>query len=281
MAGAAGLAKRGLESYLALTSPLRMRPDFLIIGAQRCGTTSLYRYLAEHPAVVPTLVSKGVHYFSTSYERGPAWYRGHFPLEAYRRARALSGTERVLTGEASPYYVFHPLAPARVAADLPQTRLIVMLRDPVGRAYSHYQHEREGGFEDLSTFEEAVAAEPDRLAGEEERIVADPGYQSFHHQHHSYLARGRYAEQLARWLDVVPRERLLVVRSEDLFRDLDGTYARVLGFLGLPPWTVERQTAYNAHTYEAMRPETKKRLRAAFEPHEQALARLLDEGSGP
>jgi sulfotransferase family protein len=265
------LGKRGLEGYLAGTAPLRMRPDFLLIGAQRSGTTSLYRYLAEHPSVAPALVSKGVHYFTTGYDRGPSWYRGHFPTVAYRDLhRALRRTPLV-TGEASPYYLFHPLAPERVALELPDLRLIALLRDPVSRAYSQFQHEREGGFEPLPTFEEAIDAEPARLAGEEARILSDPTYQSFAHQHFTYLSRGRYLEQLRRWWTHMPREQLLVLRAEDLFGDLERTYARVLEFLRLPQRGVQRQTAYNATRSEPMAAETKERVRAIFAPSNREL----------
>jgi hypothetical protein len=269
------LGKRGLEGYLAGTATLRMRPDFLLIGAQRSGTTSLYRYLAEHPSMAPALVSKGVHYFSTGHDRSWSWYRGHFPTVAYRDLhRALRRTPLV-TGEASPYYLLHPLAPERVALELPDVKLIALLRDPVSRAYSQFQHEREGGFEPLGTFEEVIDAEPGRLAGEEERIVSDPAYQSFAHQHFTYVSRGRYAEQLRRWWTHVPRERLLVLRAEDLFRDLEGTYARVLEFLGLPQRGVQRQTAYNATRSEPMAAATKDRLREVFAPANRELAAEL------
>jgi sulfotransferase family protein len=276
------LGKRGLEGYLAWTASLRMRPDFLLIGAQRSGTTSLYRYLAEHPSMAPALVSKGVHYFSTSYGQGRSWYRGHFPTIAYRDLHRAVRRTPLVTGEASPYYLFHPLAPERVALELPDVRLIALLRDPVSRAYSQFQHEREGGFEPLTTFEEAIDAEPERLAGEEERIVSDPTYQSFPHQHFTYLSRGRYAEQLRRWWAHVPRERMLVLRAEDLFGDLEGTHARVLEFLGLPPRGVQRQTAYNATRSDPMATATKERLRAIFAPSNHELAGELgwDPGWG-
>jgi Sulfotransferase domain len=274
------LGKRGLEGYLAATAPLRMRPDFLLIGAQRSGTTSLYRYLAEHPSMAPSLVSKGVHYFSTGYSKGGSWYRGHFPTIAYRNLHKAVRRAPLVTGEGSPYYLFHPLAPERVALELPDVKLIALLRDPVSRAYSQFQHEREGGFEPLTTFEEAIDAEPGRLDGEEARIISDPTYHSFAHQHFTYVSRGRYVEQLRRWWGHVPRERLLVLRAEDLFGDLEGTYARVLEFLGLPPRGVERQTAYNATRSEPMATATKERLREIFAPSNRELAAELGWDAG-
>lgn len=268
-------AKLAIETMVTRpTSGVRLLPDFLIIGAQRCGTTSLYRYLAQHPAVGPVVITKGAHYFSTNYAKGLDWYRSFFPTRwraAYVRRRA--GAEMV-TGEASPYYVFHPLAPERVAVTLPDVRLVLMVRDPIGRAYSHYRHMIDRGLETLS-FEDALDAEPRRLAGQEERIVREPGYHSFDHQHHSYLARGRYIEQLQRWDRFFRRERILVVRSEDFFADPAGAYASVLAFLGLPAWTPGRFPPHNAGRYDGMGPRTRDRLREHFaEPNRRLADRL-------
>ncbi len=93
-----------------------MLPGFLIVGAQRCGTTSMYRALSEHPAVRKAVLHKGVHYFDMNYDHGLAWYRAHFPLRAGAGARGGAGA---VTFESSPYYMFHPLAAQRIAADLP------------------------------------------------------------------------------------------------------------------------------------------------------------------
>ena len=164
------------------------------------------------------------------------WYASRFPtkLTAWSVARR-HGTE-LLTGEASPYYLFHPLVPHRVAEHLPRVKLIALLRDLVGRAYSHYQHEVARGFETLS-FEEAIEAEPARLAGEAERLLAEPLYHSFAHQHHSYLARGRYHEQLERWRARFDDEQLLVLSSERFFAEPERTFRQVLDFLELPAFT--------------------------------------------
>ncbi len=189
-----------------VTAPLRMLPGFLIVGAQRCGTTSMYRALSAHPAVRKAVLHKGVHYFDMNYDRGIGWYRAHFPL-------AVTGR---LTFESSPYYMFHPLAAERIAADLPGVKLIVLVRDPVERAYSAYAHELARGF-DTESFERAIELEPDRLDGEAERIAARPGYLSHSYQHHAYLARGRYAEQLDRLERLFGRDRIHVVDSGDFF----------------------------------------------------------------
>ena len=196
------LIKSALQAGCTATAPIRPLPDYLIIGGQRCGTTALHDHLARHPAIGAAHV-KEVHYFDLNYERGERWYRGHFPNDVRRAvARRRTGVEMVC-GEASPYYLFHPLVPERARALVPDARLIVLLRDPVARALSHYHHEVALGMEPL-TFEEALDAEPERLDGEERRLVQFPGYASVAHQHHSYVARGHYADQLERWLGRVP-----------------------------------------------------------------------------
>jgi sulfotransferase family protein len=225
----------GSRSYGRLTAPARMLPSFLICGGQRCGTTSMYRALAQHPAVLKAVLHKGVHYFDLAYGRGMRWYRAHFPLRwtAARLSERLGGVP-VQTFESSPYYMYHPLAAARFATDLPGVRLLVLVRDPVERAYSQHAHELARGFETEPDFGRALELEPARLRGQTERLAADPRAYSFAHQHHAYRARGEYIRYLQRISAVVDRERILVVDSEDFFARPEPVYDTVLDFLGLP-----------------------------------------------
>ena len=256
------------------TVGLRMRPDFLIVGAQRCGTTSLFRDLAAHPAVVPPLFQKGIHFFDMHYGRGLRWYHGHFPVAALARRRVAATGARPITGEASPYYVFHPLAPRRIAADLPGVKLIVLLRDPVERAYSAHRQETARGFE-TEPFERALDLEPTRLSGEVEKMLADPGYVSFGHQHHAYLARGQYAEQLAVLFELFGRERVLVLDSAEFFTRPRDVWSGVLAFLGLPHWEPADFEQHNARPSKPLPEHLRRRLDEHFAPHDERLARLL------
>jgi hypothetical protein len=265
--------------YTSPTSHLRVLPDFLIIGAQRAGTTSLYRYLAQHPAVGPVVLTKGAHYFDTNYDRGLDWYRTHFPTRWHAASIRRRAGVPMQTGEGSPYYLFHPLVPGRVARDLPNVKLIALLRDPVERAYSQFQHESARGFEELS-FEDAIDREEERLAGEVERLFADPSYHSFEHQHHSYQARGRYAEQILAWHEVLPPERLLVLHMESFFAAPEEGFGRVLAFLGLPAWEPPAFDRYNARRYSSMDPSIRARLEASFEEPNRRLEALVGIGFG-
>lgn len=274
-----GRPKAVTEAQLTLRSrldPHRPLPDLLIIGGQRCGTSSLYKYLSAHPLIVPSL-RKEIRYFNRHHGKGDAWYRAHFASRAHRRLLARRHGRAPLTFEATPAYLFHPLAPARAFAVVPDARLVAVLRNPVDRALSHYHHSVRRGWEPLS-FADALAAEADRLAGHAERLASEPTYTSNDYLRYSYTARGFYAEQLERWLACYGRERLLVLRSEDLFERPVDTLHRLLGFLGLPAWAPGRLAN---HSYggapRPARDEMAPALRAELEDRFRASNRRLVE----
>jgi Sulfotransferase domain len=269
--------KRALRHYGVVTSPLRPLPDFLIIGAKRGGTTSLWNFIVRHPHVVPPFPSreriKGTAFFEKNFHRGVHWYRSHFPTALYRMARGI-GRARPVAGEASPYYLFHPHAPARAARVVPEAKLVVILRNPVDRAYSHYRERVRHGAEWL-TFEEAIDQEAGRLTGEVERMLEDQRYVSFPHEHLSYVLQGRYVEMLERWLAVFPREQFLILTNEDLDRNPRDVLGRLFSFLGVPRWEPPDLQRYNYHPGEAMGGEIRERLVREFEPYNARLEALL------
>ena len=250
------------------TAHLRQLPDFVIIGAQRGGTTSMYHYLTGHPDVGPAS-EKEVGYFDHDrrYAKGLDWYRTHFPLRG----------EAVVVGEASPNYLFEPLVPERIRAAVPNAKFIALLRNPVDRAFSSYQLMVRRGREPLS-FEDAIASEPERRRRGE-------GFR------YSYVARGLYMEQLERWLGVFPREQFLILKSEDFYRDPEQVLHQTLAFLGLRPWSPPTFHIYqsswrgsgrrrpSAET-PAMEPATRSRLVDYFAPHNQRLYAFLGRDLG-
>ncbi|MCW2502471.1 MAG: sulfotransferase [Actinomycetia bacterium] len=267
-------ARQVSTRYGQLTSGARMTPSFLIVGAQRCGTTSMYKTLSGNPAILAAVLHKGVHYFDTGYGNSFAWYRGHFPLQSTARRVEKETGVAPITGESSPYYMFHPLAGARIDADLPGVRLLVLLRDPVERAYSAHAHELARGFE-TEAFERALELEEQRTAGEEDKLVADPEYRSFHHQHNAYIARGRYADQLERLEKTFGRDRIHVVDSGDLFTDPGPVFDGITSFLGLPAWRPAEFKQHNARPRTTMAESLRERLRAGYESADERLATWL------
>lgn len=261
-----------------LTNRRRISPEFIIVGAQKAGTSSLYYYLSQHPQVVPAF-NKEVHFFDLNMRRGMPWYRAHFPLrdDILRRQQTLG--KMVVTGEASPYYLFHPHAAKRIAETLPSIKLIVLLRNPVDRARSHYHDEIRRGHESLS-FEAAVEQEPRRLEGEVERMLADEYYRSFSHSHHSYTSRGIYVDQLQVWDKYFSPDQFLILSSEDLFRDEQTSYFQVLRFLGLDSWEITDWRPKNTGAYTNTQSRVNKWLSSFFEPHNKRLYEYLGRDFG-
>ena len=271
-------AKRLLRSYGLLTAGLRADPDFVVIGAKRGGTTSFYNYLLQHPKIQPLFPGrqriKGVHFFDSGYARGERWYRSHFPLAVGSRQLARPWISHPLAGEASPYYLFHPLAAGRLARQVPDARVLIVLRDPVERAYSHYKERVRNGGETLS-FEAAIEAEPGRLRGEAERIAAEPGYLSYEHESHSYLAQGRYLEMLPRWFELFGRDQFFIAASEDFYADPERVANHAWAFLGLPAATLTDRKRFNYHPAPDLAQATRRRLSDEFTEHNLALEELL------
>ncbi len=262
------VARNVVWTFGRATARWRSLPDFLVIGAQKAGTTALYAYLRWHPAITgPSW--KEVSFFDRHWARGEDWYRGQFPLRHAGK----------LVGEASPSYLFHPLAPERARAVVPGARLVVVLRDPVARAYSHYQHEVALGREPLS-FDDALAAEEERTRGEVDRLVSDPRAFSRAWWDHTYAARGLYAEQLERWLDVYPREQLLVVTNDELGERPGETYGSILAFLGAEPHALDEYPRVFDRDYGPMDEQTRAALAERFAEPNRRLEALLGRELG-
>lgn len=239
-----------------------MLPAFLIAGTRRGGTTALYQWVTRHPQVARCRVEKGTHYFDVNHHRGWHWYRTCFPEP--------SAAGDAITGEASPYYMFHPRSAEWISTELPDTRLVVLLRDPVARAHSEHQYELARGNETRS-FRQAIVAEHEQLvrAGTQPDLTMDLG------RKHHYLARGHYAEQLERLFTFVDPARMLLLRSEQMYADPQTVLDRVWTFLGLDPVPLHDVAPVKSARYsEALAPETERWLRAYYEPHNEALKRL-------
>jgi len=213
-----------------------LMPSFLLIGGKRCGSTTLHRSIIDHPHVLAPRAAKSSHYFDVNHHRGASWYESHFPSRSAAERLAARTGIMPITGESSPYYSFHPLAPQRIAAELPNARLILCARDPVERAWSHYQYEVARGFEDLP-FRAALEQESERMHGQHDLLLA--GERSASHRHHSYLARGRYIEHLEMVEEHIDRSQIHLVVSEELFVNPEATLNELWKFLQLPARRVE------------------------------------------
>jgi Sulfotransferase domain len=268
----AGLRVARTAGYLS--AALRTPPTFVVVGAQRCGTTSLFRALLSHPNILRPVMHKGVNYFDVNWEKSWSWYLSHFPLAANARRKAAPGHTTAGVFEASGYYMFHPHAPRRIADALPEVKIVAMVRDPVERAYSAYKHEYARGFE-TETFERAIGLEESRVGPELERMIADPHYQSQTYRHQAYRARGQYAEQLRVFIDLLGIDKVHVIESERFFSSPLDVYSGLMGFLGQPVVPPSSFGVFNARPGVPLPPDLDAELRAHFEPHDRALAELV------
>lgn len=250
----------------------RPLPDFIIIGAQKAGTSSLFAYLSQHPQLLPSY-AKEVHFFDgglnyevDNYRKGAAWYRAHFPPRgAGARAKAF---------EASPLYIFNPLAPRRMFGLIPEVKIIALLRNPTRRAISHYFHVRRRGQEPLPIYE-ALRAEEGRLAP----VLGREDYKSETFIRHSYKSRGLYREQLERFLEYFPRRQLLALCSEEFFSSPGATLGRVFEFVGVDAaFEVPDLRPRNMSGEKSeVEPKVYEYLDDYFRPHNEALYELLGE----
>ena len=266
--------KKSLFLGRMITSNFRMDPSFIIIGGRGCGTTSLFNYLIEHPCILSPL-QKEIHFFHHKFFKGLSWYKGFFPKKG---STILFNDEKILpiTGEASADYIHHPLAPKRISEVLPNVKLIVLLRNPVDRAYSDYQKAVSGGSEDL-TFEESLEYEDQRINGEIEKIMSDENYYSFNFWHHAYLYQSRYAHQLKNWFSYFDRNKILIIKSEDMFSNPAKVVQQVFSFLDLPNFPKISYKKYNVGNYSDLSHATRQKLLEYFKPYNEELSKLTDQ----
>lgn len=267
------LVRALISPYTALTSSLRAMPEFIIIGAAKCGTTSLYNYLIEHPNV-KSAFQKEPNFFNKHFDRGITFYKSQFPLRS----------PGFITGEASPDYLFYPPAPQRIAKLIPSVKLIVLLRNPVDTAYSLYYHRLKYlRNKDSSSFEEAIEQEPERLNKELEKTINDENsynrkdyYQLYKkYYYRSYLSRCIYINFIKRWSRLFPKEQLLILKSEDLYHNSANTYEQVLSFLNLSRCNLRKYDNHHLNQYPKMNTATRNYLIDYFKPYNKMLYEYL------
>lgn len=248
------------------------RPDFLIIGAHRSGTTSLYNYLTAHSKVLRAR-SKEIHFFDNYFKKGIKWYFSNF-----------SKNKGTLTGEATPNYLWHPLVPKRVKTYLPEIKLIVILRNPIDRAYSHYQRNIYDSPRNWS-FKEALKFERENVTKELELLRTNSNRHSRNFTLMAFLTIGKYEEQLKRWFNFFSREQFLILSFEEFFRG-EREFKKLLSFLELgeeiPRILKEGKKFHKGgpSSYPPMLKEERKKLRKFFKPYNEKLYQLLGKDFG-
>ncbi len=237
-------------------------PNFIIIGSQKSGTTSLGNYISQHPQVLPA-IKKETHFWSFKFHRGIDWYLAHFP--------PIPKSQNFITGEASPSYFVTDEVPERMYNFLPNIKLLVILRNPVDRAFSQYHHWQRLNWEDRS-FEVAINQELEILKTTPKQPQGDRKYWKLSG---NYIGRGVYVEFMQKWMAVFPREQFLILRGEDLFQTPDYVMKQVFNFLGLPEYKLAKYKKLNSGSYAPISDLFRQRLSEYFQPHNQRLEEYL------
>ncbi len=266
------------------TSFLRVLPDFMIIGTMRGGTSSLFKYLGSHPLVIPSL-RKETWYFSNQkcYKRGVDWYRTHFPTRQFKRCLELIKGHNPLTFEASANYLDHPDAAIRAAGILPNVKLIVMLRNPVDRLYSHYMYNYQRGVEKRSLDE--IVNEGIRFIDQNNGRLERSDHGRAIEKAFMYIYIGLYAEHLQNWLTYFPKENLLILSSEDFFKQTADIYQRIVTFLHLPSWRPKQFRNYSHwgrkrtdnKSAPSMESSMRQDLLRWYAPHNERLFQMIGQ----
>lgn len=229
------IARAAHIAYGRIFGRAHVLPNAYIIGFAKCGTTSLHEYLMQHPDISGGFI-KEVHYFDHDkrYMRGTNWYRSNFPLTIQRLIRTRLWHKKMVVIDATPRYINHPHAMRRIKETTPNAKFIVIVRNPIERAYSHYNmNTRPTSWipEDLS-FAEAIRAEHSRINGEYEKMERDEFYYSPEYFGYAYAQKGLYARWLKKWIAEFG-DRVLVLDNKLLMTDTQTTLDTATDFLGL------------------------------------------------
>ncbi|MEB3340185.1 tetratricopeptide repeat protein [Okeania sp.] len=231
--------------------------NFLIIGVGKGGTTSLYNYITKHPQILPS-IKKEIHFWSFYFHRGIDWYQAHFP--------PISDSKKFLTGEASTTYFDAEYAPCRIFHFFPKIKLILILRNPVDRAVSHYYHQVRLN-QEFRSCEIALNSQLEKL-----RQISNPYYWNYAGD---YIAAGVYVEFLKKWLAIFPREQLLILKSEEFYSNPKNTMKQVFNFLDLPDYEIPNYPKLNAGSYSSISESLRQKLNDYFQIHNQRLEEYL------
>lgn len=259
--------------FRLLTSPLRLLPDFAIVGEAKCGTTSLYRYLLQHDAVLGADRKEPKNFID--YPDSLLRCRSHYPIRAVKYFRRIRLMRPVVAGEATAEYFSHPRVPERLKEVLPHLRIIVLLRNPVHRAYSDYQMLSRQGVIALS-FEEVVERSVEWLGTPSLHDLVDAALEK-EHFYLRFVARGIYLRSLRRWFGIFPPAQIQVLKSEDLFDRTQPVLAQACRFLGLEPFEPADTQARRKGDYTVCLAERmKRRLSDFYRPHNKELYAFMN-----
>ena len=255
----------------AITGFIRVIPDFLVIGAKRCGTTSLYQHLPEHPCI-----SKSPHdnmgFFNDNFHLGVNWYKSFFPT-TFTRKKIKSKFGDFLAFDVTTKYMEEESTANNVYQTKPNMKIIIILRNPVDRAYSQY-HLSVRQTAERRSFEDVVEENMNRLNKEShEHYEIKPKFSA---KEDNYLKKGLYALQLRYWLKIFPRENILTVSTEEFESNQQIIYNKIFEFLNISKFEVKNTKKMQKGNYPPIKSETRNLLLDYFRQHNHELFELIN-----
>jgi hypothetical protein len=253
-----------------MTSPLRVLPDFFVIGVVRSGTTSLFHYLGQHPCIESSAYDE-IGYFDDNFHLGLSWYKSLFPTK-FTKNKIKNKHGKFLTYDVTPFYIYNPLVAKRILESFPNAKIISNLRNPIDRAYSNYIIAFQEG-DTTKTFEEVIHIAMDELKKNKSKLNDNAYLVNVHYE--NILARGFYADQLKIWYEFFPKDQLLMVSSEALANNTNNSLNKIFNFLDLSDFKINDTTRKNKREYSPMKKDTRNLLIEFYKPHNEKLYRLI------
>ena len=254
--------------YYGITATSRVLPKFLIIGGVRCGTTSLYYDICKHPSVEKAAYDE-IGFFDDNYHLGIDWYRSMFPTEK-KMNKIQKETGFCVTGEDTPFYIWNKSAIEKIKNLIPEIKLIVILRNPVDRAYSNYHLSVREGNENRS-FKDAIRND-----------IKFINYKKHNHEEltnfdfkKSYIAKGLYYDQLINWFNTFDKKQISIVFTEDLRDNPEDTMQTIFKFLQLPFFSIKKYEKQKMSDYNDMEKEIRMELSRYYESYNEQLFELI------
>jgi len=255
--------KRGVAG---ITASNRVLPNFIIAGTVRSGTTSLYYNICEHPSVLPADYDE-IGFFDSNYHLGINWYRSMFPTQKHMN-EIKEKTGNSITGEDTPFYFWKKEAAERILNDLTNTKIIIIFRNPVDRAYSNYKLGVRFDSENL-TFENAIE--------EEIEFLEKNTFRESIERKRSYLTKGLYYNQIKIWFDIFPRKQIHILSTEEMQKDPQKSLSKIYKFLDISEYTIKNPQKRKFVKYEKMNDETRKKLLEFYKPHNEKFFQVIEK----
>lgn len=256
------------RKFKGITAAQRKLPDFLVIGGKRCGTTTLFEFLRQHQMIAEPVIDH-MGFFDDNYSIGINYYKSFFPIKTEETAKKLDY-------DVTTSYLTSPFVAERVAKEIPNVKIIVLLRNPTSRAWSDYNASQK---KDVSEeqFQSYIDDELQELeASDFEEKVSKNDY-NMSEPFSNFIKKGLYAVYLKKWLKLFPRKNFLFISTESFSKDENKVFKQIFDFLGLSNFEIHKLQRMSKGNYEKLNPKIKNKLDLFFASHNDELFKLINE----